>query len=80
MKEDAKPGIDAESFFFFFNFCLLKAYAEQMGEATWQLKRPSSLGSSRGRPGEVCGEGTLFSWPGISEARTNFIKYKTREG
>lgn len=80
MKEDTKSGIDAASFFFF-NFCLLKAYAEQMDEAIWQLKRPSGLGSGRGRPVEVCvWGGTLFSWPGNSKARTNFIKYKMREG
>lgn len=57
--------------FFFFYFCLLKACAELMEEAVWQLKRPSGLGSGRGRPGEGQGK---------SKARTNFIKYKTREG
>lgn len=52
-----------------------------MGEAVWQLKRPSGLGSGKGeaRLG-VLGGRTLSPGPGSSEARTNFIKYKTREG
>ena len=47
MKKGTKSGIDAASFFFFY-FCLLKACAELMGKAVWQLKRPSGLGSGRG--------------------------------
>lgn len=66
--------------FFFFYFCLLKAYAEQVEEAIWQLKRPDGLGSGMERPGEGVGGRTLIPWPGNSKARTNFIKYKTREG
>lgn len=50
-----------------------------MEGAVWQLKRPSGLGSGgRGRPGEGVG-GSLCSRPGSIKARTDFIKYKTRE-
>lgn len=48
-----------------------------MEEQFGKLKRPSSLGSSRERPGE--GGVSLFPRPRGSKARTNFIKYKIRE-
>lgn len=61
--------------FFFFSFCFLKACAELVEGAVWRLKRPSSLGSGMGKPGE--GGVSLCPRPRGSKARANFVKYKT---